>query len=139
MAESESIKSNQDQEDNPFSVDEIEPRLFLGNATSASNLKFLKSKNITHILTIDSFPLPTHITSNGSISNKFVHIADMSRENIMEHFEDCIFFIEDCLKDPEATNGIIIHCFYGVSRSATIVIAYLMKKYSISYRKAFER
>lgn len=139
MADIEVSKSPQESEDNPFSVDEIEPRLYLGNATSAANLKFLKTRNISHILTIDSFPLPAHITSNGSITNKYIHIADMSRENIMEHFEDCIEFIESCLVDPEGSNGIIIHCFYGVSRSATIVIAYLMKKYSISYRKAFER
>lgn len=139
MAESELSKSIQEQEDNPFSVDEIEQRLYLGNATSAGNLKFLKSKCISHILTIDSFPLPEHIVNNGAITNKYIHIADMSRENIMEHFEDCIDFIESCLSDPNSTNSILIHCFYGVSRSATIVIAYLMKKYSISYRKAFER
>lgn len=138
MAECELNKSIQETEDNPFSVDEIEPRLYLGNATSAANLKFLKSRQITHILTIDSFPLPAHITNNGSITNKYIHIADMSRENIMEHFEDCIEFIESCVH-ANATNSILIHCFYGVSRSATIVIAYLMKKYSISYRKAFER
>lgn len=140
MAESEVNKSTSPEtEDNPFSVDEIEPRLYLGNATSAASLKFLKSRQISHILTIDSFPLPAHITNNGAITNKYIHIADMSRENIMEHFEDCIEFIESALGDVNATNSILIHCFYGVSRSATIVIAYLMKKYSIGYRKAFER
>lgn len=128
-----------DQEDNPFSVDEIERRLFLGNCTAARNMKFLKSKQISHILTIDSFPIPAYVCSGASVVNKYIHIADMTRENILEHFTDCISFIEDALKDPEGTNGILIHCFYGVSRSATICIAFLMKKYSISYQKAFER
>lgn len=128
-----------DQEDNPFSVDEIEPRLFLGNCTAARNIDFLKSRKISHILTIDSFPIPNYVCSSASVTNKYIHIADMARENILEHFEECIGFIEDALKDPEATNGVLIHCFYGVSRSATIVIAYLMKKYSISYQRAFER
>lgn len=63
----------------------------------------------------------------------------MARENILEHFVETTGFIENALKDPNGSNAVLIHCFYGVSRSATIVIAYLMKKYSISYRKAFER
>jgi dual specificity phosphatase 12 len=128
-----------DQEDNPFSADEIEPRLFLGNCTAARNIQFLKSKEISHILTIDSFPIPNYVCSSASVKNKYIHISDMSRENILEHFEDCISFIEDALKDERGSNSILVHCFYGVSRSATIVIAYLMKKYSISYQKAYER
>lgn len=128
----------QDQEDNPFSVDEIEPRLFLGNATSARNIKFLISQKISHICTIDSFPIPAYVCSSASVVNKYIHIADMARENILEHLLDCIDFIDEAMKDPGGS-GCLVHCFYGVSRSATIVIAYIMKKYSISYQKAFDR
>lgn len=128
-----------DHDDNPFSVDEIEPRLFLGNATAARNLAFLKTNRISHILTIDSFPIPNYVCSSASVTNKYIHIADMSRENILEHFMEGIGFIEDALKDEAAANGVLVHCFYGVSRSATIVIAFLMKKHSISYQRAFER
>lgn len=138
MAEPVALKSL-DHEDNPFSVDEIEPRLYLGNATAARNMKFLKSSLISHILTIDSFPIPAYVAQGASVQIKYIHISDMSRENILEHFDESISFIEEALKDPCATNGVLIHCFYGVSRSATIVIAYLMKKYRISYQKAFER
>jgi dual specificity phosphatase 12 len=69
QAEINAKKENDD--DNPFSVDEIEPRLWLGNVTAASNLNFLKSKNISHILTIESFPLPTYVSSqsNGKLFN----------------------------------------------------------------------
>lgn len=139
MSEPEMATKHQDQEDNPFSVDEIEPRLYLGNCTAARNIAFLKSTNISHILTIDSFPIPNYVCSSASVVNKYIHIADMARENIIEHFTDCINFIESALKNPNGSNAVLIHCFYGVSRSATILIAYLMKKYSISYRKAFER
>ena len=139
MSEPEIVVKLVDHDDNPFSVDEIEPRLFLGNATSARNFQFLKSNKISHILTIDSVPIPNYVCSSASVNYKYVHIADMTRENILEHFDECITFIEDALKDPNDSNSILVHCFYGVSRSSTIVIAYLMKKYSISYQKAFDK
>lgn len=72
MFQAEINSKRQEEDDNPFSVDEIEPRLWLGNVTAASNLSFLKSKNITHILTIESFPLPTYVASNSN--GKFVII-----------------------------------------------------------------
>lgn len=68
---------------------------------------------------------------------KYIQIADMTRENIIQHFPTAIEFIENALKDPEGS--VLVHCFYGVSRSSTIVIAYLMKKYSLTYQKAFEK
>jgi dual specificity phosphatase 12 len=139
MSEPETATKFQEPEDNPFSVDEIEPRLYLGNCTAARNISFLKSKTISHILTIDSFPIPNYVCSSASVVNKYIHISDMAKENILEHFTDSISFIENALKDPNGTNAVLVHCFYGVSRSATIVIAYLMKKYAISYRKAFEK
>lgn len=63
----------------------------------------------------------------------------MARENIIQHFSTCIDFIENALEDQNKSNGVLVHCFYGVSRSSTLVIAYLMKKYGMTYQKAFER
>lgn len=72
-----------------------------------------------------------------TVVTKYIQIADMNREDILQYFPACIEFIENALNDPK--NSVLVHCFYGVSRSATIVIAYLMKKYSLSYQRAFER
>lgn len=64
MFQAEINSKKQEEVENPFSVDEIEERLFLGNCTAATNLSFIKAKNITHILTIDSFPIPNFVRSN---------------------------------------------------------------------------
>lgn len=66
MFQAEINTKKQEEDENPFSVDEIESRLFLGNVTAASNFNFLKSKNISHILTIESFPLPSYVSSNNN-------------------------------------------------------------------------
>lgn len=67
------MKKSEDIE-NPLSVEQIEPRLYLGNVTAATNVVFLKNQNITHILTIDSFPLPAFVAS--SINSKLSHFLN---------------------------------------------------------------
>ena len=54
-------------------------------------------------------------------------------QDILQHFEEAIAFIEQAL----ASNGIIlVHCFAGISRSASCVIAYKMKKYKMTSNEA---
>ena len=82
----------------------------------------------------------------------------MVKEDILAHFNKAIQFIEDAL---EAKHKILVHWYYilkhtpfhllfiilivnnfsyfGVSRSAAIIIAFIMKKYSLSFTPAFER
>ena len=54
----------------------------------------------------------------------------MDDENIIQYFKECIEFIEKADK-------IFIHCMCGVSRSSTIVIAYLMWKTYCSYYNSY--
>ena len=54
-----------------------------------------------------------------------IPVADLPEEDLISTwFGTAIKFIEDCIKN----NGkILIHCYHGVSRSATILAAYLLK------------
>lgn len=62
--------------------------------------------------------------------------SDVTKEDLLNHFEECIEFIASAL---EQQKNILVHCYFGVSRSATIVIAYVMKKYKLNYDQAYER
>lgn len=119
----------------PVSLDEIENGLFLGNLTAAMNMDTLKSLNINHILTMDSVPLPTYITEKSFLTTKYVHISDVPKEDILHHLDECIEFINIALNKNQK---ILVHCYYGVSRSSSIIIAYIMKKYNLEYNQAFE-
>ena len=64
-----------------------------------------------------------------------INISDSrdANENIEQYFTKCINFIE-----TNKDENILIHCNEGVSRSVTIVLAILIKKYNYDLKNAIE-
>ena len=62
--------------------------------------------------------------------HKTIDVIDMDYENIIQYFGECLNFI----KGNEKT---LVHYGAGVSRSATIVIAYIMWTKKMKYEEAF--
>lgn len=120
----------------PVNLDEIEPGLWLGNVTAAADLPTLEKLAIRSVLTIDSCPLPAHVTENPSLRVKYIQASDVAREDLIKHFEDTNNFIRESLDEER---NVLVHCYFGVSRSATIVIAYIMNKYKLGYDAALQR
>eukprot|EP01027_Heterolobosea_sp_BB2_P012439 GEZU01018032.1.p2 GENE.GEZU01018032.1~~GEZU01018032.1.p2 ORF type:complete len:123 (+),score=39.38 GEZU01018032.1:574-942(+) len=60
---------------------------------------------------------------------------DMETENIVKHFRDCFEFIEEAKKQ---NGNVLVHCQAGVSRSASVVIGYLMHSRKLPYAEAFK-
>ena len=120
----------------PSSYNEIIPGLFLGNLTAATDIDWLKETKINYILTVDSCPLPRKIQEFlPNLNIKYIQVTDMPREDLLTHFGDSYEFIDHAL---ESNSNILVHCYFGVSRSATLVIAYLMRKNEKSFCDTFE-
>ncbi|CAI0466353.1 unnamed protein product [Linum tenue] len=110
---------------------QIEEGLFLGSITEATMKDALKQANVTHILTVASF-LPSFPEE---FQYKVVNISDSVNTNIAQHFDDCFDFIDE---SKRLGGGVLVHCFMGVSRSVTVVVAYLMKKRHMSLSQALQ-
>jgi dual specificity phosphatase 12 len=63
-----------------------------------------------------------------------LEVEDSEDENILFNFEAVYNFIEEGLKN----GGVLIHCRGGISRSPTIIIAYLMKSRKIGFEEAYK-
>lgn len=136
MAKYESTElTREDFDAGPSSADEIETNLYLGNLTAATDVKWLKDTKITHILTVDSCPLPRTIQLLPDLTVKYIQLTDMPREDFLPYFDECHNFIDQAL----TSNGkILVHCYFGVSRSSTLVIAYMMKKHEMTFDAAHD-
>lgn len=100
--------------------DEILPNLYLGCLLCARNRFSLQKLGITHILTIAEFK-PYHPEI---FSYRTINIEDEASVDIFTHFEESVKFLEDAISSG---GKVLVHCRAGISRSATMVAAYVMK------------
>ena len=108
-------------------MDQITDKIWLGNYEAAKNKKNLKRFGITKVLSVMDYA--PHYNIEDNIYQKEVEVIDDPTFNIIKYFGDCLYFME-------GNDKILVHCMSGASRSATIVIAYLMWKYKKSAEEA---
>lgn len=124
--------------DDPFAVSEysienpakVLTYMYLSSYDPANDLQTLDSLKITHILNASTF---VNSNTHERITYCAIPIADSTTLNIQKPITQACKFIE-AARD---SNGVVlVHCQAGVSRSATLVLAYLMKKYHFSLKEA---
>jgi len=103
--------------------------VFLSSIIGSKNEDILKALNINHILVAGS-----------KLSRKFfsgftyltLELEDWTGEDILSSFSHAYEFIEMA----KSKGNVLVHCAAGVSRSAAIVISYIMKSKRLSYVEA---
>ena len=111
----------------------IFPWIYLGNYINANDneeIKILKIKYILNCsLEINLFNLPPDV--------KYCHldIVDNAKTNLLQYFDRAFSFIETARKNK---GNILIHCKLGISRSTSILIAYMIKYFGFNVKKALE-
>lgn len=110
--------------------DEIVPGVYLGSVECAWNRHGLKSLAISHILTI-AFYEPCY---PDLFTYSVVPVDDRNSEDLLSNFPSCFEFIETALKQG---HKVLVHCRHGASRSAAVVMSFLMKYRGMSVDQAY--
>lgn len=113
---------------------EVTKGVFLGSVGAAKNRDGLRALGVTHVLTVcEGLP------RNGFYPDDFTYatcaVRDAPDADIGAHFDFCFDFIRDALARADG-GGVLVHCFRGKSRSATICAMYMMRALGISYDEA---
>ncbi|CAF1281881.1 unnamed protein product [Rotaria sordida] len=104
--------------------------IYLGSQKSGVDINKLFELNIRYILILGK-------GMNGNFDQiiyKTIEIDDSLEQNISNYIKEALNFIVESQKN---NSNILVHCVSGISRSASIVIAYIMDKYKINYDEAF--
>jgi protein-tyrosine phosphatase len=112
---------------------EIIPGIFLGNAYNANNYSTLNYYKIKTIVNV-SKEIPNAFESNFDYYR--IPINDDSENHISEFINSTLDFLNN--KSIDKDNAVLIHCYMGSSRSASIVLIYLITKYNYDFESALK-
>jgi protein-tyrosine phosphatase len=106
----------------------IKNKLYLGDMFSANDELLIKEKNISCIISVAENLKVTN--SNPNIKIYRYNLSDDYNCNISLYFDE----ISEIINNEKI---VLVNCVAGISRSSTIVIAYIMKYYNLSLKDAF--
>ena len=109
-------------------ISKITDKIYLGDIEGATDFNYFKNEQIHNVISFGSEP--PEYPKELEIKHKSFKLEDKINNNILKYFKECINFIEDGDK-------IYIHCLFGISRSPTIVIAYLMWKTHFNFEDIY--
>lgn len=121
------------------SYNEVYPGIIIGNGDYAKNKEELKRVGITHVVNCAKGTGPGLIDTNASffkdVAIQFLGLQakDILTYDISKHFEKAANFIDQALSRG---GKVFVHCNKGISRSATVVLAFLMMKRGMNFMAA---
>lgn len=108
----------------------ISEHLYLGSQ-DCCDLDVLDKYHIKHVL---SLGIEAPVKSL-NVTYKFIKMLDLNQTDLHKYLPDCVNFIDNSLSCKE---NVLVHCNAGVSRSASVVISYLILRQKLSFESAYE-
>lgn len=135
--------------------------IYLGNAYNASNYATISKYNIAYIVNV-SIEIKNYYEQDNKLVDFYDDIINIEIKNVpfdtsisiyndnnnhikylrIPIYDDCTYHITDYIKeaiefiDNTRDGNVLVHCYMGSSRSASIVLAYLIYKYNYSLSDA---
>ncbi|OSX65382.1 hypothetical protein POSPLADRAFT_1179082 [Postia placenta MAD-698-R-SB12] len=103
---------------------EIVPRLFIADLAAAESAHTLLTLGITHVLSAMNGRV--HLPPAIPLERLHLPLQDSPFAELAAHLPASTSFVADALRDPNAR--VLVHCAQGISRSSSIVCAYLIAK-----------
>jgi protein-tyrosine phosphatase len=116
-----------------YTMSPITGNIYISGITGAKDLAAIKRNDIQYVINCTK-DIPNYY-ENKHIKYMRVPIDDSPDQPIGNYFEKTSDFIENIVRKNK---NVLVHCYAGVSRSASIVIAYLIIKRHMKYADAIK-
>ncbi len=116
-----------------YTATQITDHIYISDLASAFNKSCLINDGITHILTL---VLGIEPIFPQDFIYKNIPIRDTVQQDLTLYLNECCDFIQQAINSG---GKVLVHCSYGISRSSSIVIAYLMQSEGLTYEEAYLR
>jgi hypothetical protein len=119
-----------------YPAKQIVPNLWIGSASDAESVQRAKKRNIRFVVNC-SRDIPEFLKSEKSIAVYRIPIDDWHGHGdaLFGHLPSVVRAIDDVLKKGQ---GVLVHCYAGMQRSAATVAAYLIWKKGMSTVEAMD-
>ncbi|KAF1978881.1 phosphatases II [Bimuria novae-zelandiae CBS 107.79] len=111
--------------------------LYIGGLYALHQQHLLQALPITHVLSVvDYEPNLSKLTHLKGVKKMHVWVQDDPDEDLLKWFEKTGGFIKKAL---EGSGGVFVHCAMGKSRSAAVVVAWLVERYGVSWEEGLKQ
>ncbi|KAF8187201.1 protein-tyrosine phosphatase-like protein [Pholiota molesta] len=114
----------------PSITEVLKGQLYLGNLSAALSVEQKQRHSITHVVSVcPEFPStgPKHLN---------IAVEDTEYDDLLIHLPKACAFIQHALGHG---GRVLVHCVMGISRSTTVVAAFLMKTHRMSPTAAIQK
>lgn len=106
----------------------VAPSLYVGDAHAASSLAGLHAAGITHVLNCTSLPNPLEGQPGAPTGSFYMQLGLMDNTSDLPRMQEALGTGVEFISHALSSGGtVLVHCHRGVSRSATLAIAYLVR------------
>ncbi|KAH9950235.1 protein-tyrosine phosphatase-like protein [Amylocystis lapponica] len=113
---------------------EIIPRLYISDLTAAECPKTLATLGITHV--VSAMPGTVMLPPGLAIQRLQLPVHDSPFAELAELLPSATAFMADALCHPNSR--VLVHCMQGVSRSSSVVCAFLIAQYGWTPERALQ-
>ena len=107
--------------------------LYISGVGGVTNKQVLEHQNITHILNLARELEDTVFPD--FVSVRYEGLRDSEEEDLQKHLPELVKHIHQVI---DGGGRIVVHCVAGVSRSASVCLAYKVRYEGISLQEAFD-
>ena len=119
-------------------INQIIPHLYISNWETSNNPEIINMYNIKAVITLETTDKPPEILRyyyENKIDFMHIRIFDMKNVDISDYFDSTYDFINKHITKHE---NVLVHCAAGISRSATIILNYMIRNMFYMYNLKYE-